>query len=374
MRGKQILFTIILIMFVLMVGIGGSDLILRYKQQRIQNSDSMDADLIRYDRDLGWSLSSNWRGQHKHYDFSVSYSTNRDGFRGELSINPDNTVARYAVLGDSFTFGFGVNDDETFVHLLHTANQPDKSFLNLAVPGYSTDQEWLLLQRRALKYNPTHLMLVVYLGNDLYDNQLPFPLQADNAKPYFELSPENSELILKNSPVPLEKKTFERARSDRQRVLGFWDDSLTNRNIARFFDKFPLFRLLKLQFSAYPDFTPELAKHHIYTLRLFTAIIQEIQIFSREKQMGLTIVLLPGQSFIKRPNAPDAQSQEYFRKKIAAILSQIQVEVIDVALLLRERYSQHPGNWYHPNEGHLTVEGHRIVADILSRHINEEDE
>jgi hypothetical protein len=31
-------------------------------------------------------------------------------------------------------------------------------------------------------------VLITYLGNDLFDNQLPFPLQADNAKPFFELA------------------------------------------------------------------------------------------------------------------------------------------------------------------------------------------
>lgn len=372
MKGKQLFFTIGLIVFVLMIGVGGSELILRYSQHQNQKSDHLDAGFIRYNRYLGWSLSSNWQGQHRHHDFTVNYSINRNGFRGELPPDAENNTSRYVVLGDSFTFGFGVNNDETFVHLLNVESQPEEIFFNLAVPGYSTDQELLLLQKKVSAYDPEHLILMAYLGNDLYDSQLPFPLQANNAKPYFELGPDNSELILKNSPVPLETKTREQARQDRQKVLGFWDDSRAN-PVTRYLDKFALLRMLKLQLYPFPDFSAEFEKSHRYTLELFTAIIQEIQVLSLEKRIRLTVVLLAGQTFMKFPKSPDAQAQDYFRKEIVRSLSQLQIEVLDLAFLLRERYdSERPKTrWYYPNEGHLTPEGHRIVAEILSQYIHE---
>ncbi|MCP4401714.1 MAG: SGNH/GDSL hydrolase family protein [bacterium] len=369
MREKQLFFNITLILLILLSMIGGGEWLLRYRRQHVQKSNHIDANFIRYNQSLGWGLTPNWQGEHTHYDFTVKYSINRHGFRGGLSLSSEKSVPQYAVFGDSFTFGFGVNDDETFVHFLNMAHQPEKVFFNLAVPGYSTDQELLLLQTKPLHFNPTHLVIVVYLGNDLYDNQLSFPLQADNGKPYFELNTDGTELMLNNSPVPLLEKTAGQVWKDRQRVLGFWEDSSANRGIAHYLDKFLLFRMLKLQLYPYPDVSSELGAYHTYALQLFTAIIQEIYTLTHEKQMGLSIVLLPGQSFIRRPNSPDAQSQDFFRKKIVSTLSHSQIEVIDLAKLLSQRYSTEPGEWYYPNEGHLTPQGHRIVAEILGQHL-----
>jgi hypothetical protein len=106
--------------------------------------------------------------------------------------------------GDSFTFGLGVNDHETFVHLLNARAADGDSYLNFAIPGFSTDQEYLLIRRRVFDFNLSVIVLVTYLGNDLFDNQLPFPLQAHNAKPFFELA--GDRLVLKNSPVPPDQK------------------------------------------------------------------------------------------------------------------------------------------------------------------------
>lgn len=38
-------------------------------------------------------------------------------------------------------------------------------------------------------------------ANNLFDNQLPFTMQADHAKHLFQLDP-NDQLVLENSPVP----------------------------------------------------------------------------------------------------------------------------------------------------------------------------
>ena len=79
---------------------------------------------------------------------------------------------------------------------------------------------------------------------------------------------------------------------------------------------------------------------------------------------------MPGKTFVKNPNSPIAQAQNYLRRELVAALQHTQVEVIDLALLLRERYQKRSGKWFYPNEGHLTAEGHRIVADILDQHFH----
>ena len=209
-------FSISIAIITLLIGLAlaliAAELILRYLQSHIQSSDRLDPGLMLHDRQLGWRMKPLWVGRHRHFDFDVGYTINQYGFRGDFPERKQGQDGRvYTFLGDSFTFGLGVDDRETFIHRLNARTGTDHSYLNFAVPGYSTDQELLLAKQRVFTFTPDVILLVVYLGNDLFDNELAFPLQANNAKPYFEL--EDDRLHLKNTPVPLQ--TSQRIRSSR---------------------------------------------------------------------------------------------------------------------------------------------------------------
>ncbi len=96
------------------------ELFLRFRQNYINKSNTLDQGIIKYDNHVGWRLNPNWKGRHKHHDFDVKYTTNRYGFRGDFMEGSEQTGLKYAFVGDSFTFSFGVNDHETFVHLLNS--------------------------------------------------------------------------------------------------------------------------------------------------------------------------------------------------------------------------------------------------------------
>ncbi len=86
---------------------------LRFREHYIEKSNHLDDGMIIYNNFLGWRLAANWQGHHKHYDFNVDYSTNRYGFRGKFKGEAKQKGKTIAFIGDSFTFGLGVNDDET---------------------------------------------------------------------------------------------------------------------------------------------------------------------------------------------------------------------------------------------------------------------
>ena len=74
---------------------------------------------------------------------------------------------------------------------------------------------------------------------------------------------------------------------------------------------------------------------------------------------------MPGRSYIERLNSASSQFQHYLRGEIVENSEKMNIDVIDLATLLRERYKAKPGKWFYPHEGHLTAEGHRAVSDIL---------
>ena len=365
-KRKRLLFIVLIVGTILLAGLTIGEVFLRYRQRQIKQSKVMDDNLFLYNRLLGWELSRNWQGRHREFDYDVIYSTNQHGYRGRFTFQSPNESKRYAVLGDSFTFGFGVNDEDTFVRLLNDKFKSNKIFFNFATPGYSTDQEYILLRDGVAKYTPDAVILIVYLGNDLFDNELKFPLQSDLAKPYFEIA--NDSLRLKNTPVPRERKSQAQQQHDNER-MAFLNDRSPIPPPFQVLSRFHLLQMARRQFSTFPDLRSEFATRYVHTLRLFLALIAEINTECDKGQSELVVVLLPGKSFIEQPETPAAQSQEYLRKRIVSELRGDNMQVIDLASSLRARFEQQPGEWYFPHDGHLTIPGHQVVAELLVREL-----
>lgn len=153
-KNKRFIFIVAIFLISLFVVFTISEQILRYKRLYIKKSNSLEDGLILYDKLLGWRLADSWKGSHKHYDFDVNYSTNSYGFRADSEIQQKQTGMKYAFVGDSFTFSLGVNGDQTFVHILNLLDTNENLYLNFGVPGFSTDQEYLLIQNRVFSFSP----------------------------------------------------------------------------------------------------------------------------------------------------------------------------------------------------------------------------
>jgi lysophospholipase L1-like esterase len=112
-----------------------------------------------------------------------SVRINRAGFRGEdVAAVPPPGGLRVAVLGDSFTEALQVNEAQSWVHQLATTLELRSAcpvrrshpgaveVLNLGVGGYGTGQELLTWRQLARPLRPQLVLLAMYLGNDLTDN------------------------------------------------------------------------------------------------------------------------------------------------------------------------------------------------------------
>lgn len=102
----------------------------------------------------------------------VPVSTNRCGMRGpETSIAKPAGTYRIALLGDSFAFGWGVEEPRIFARVMEQQlndkfqGNPRIEVLNFGVPGYSTFQEVALFEERVLDFDPD-AALVYFIDND----------------------------------------------------------------------------------------------------------------------------------------------------------------------------------------------------------------
>jgi hypothetical protein len=126
------------------------------------------------------------RGELRHYDYSVECRVNRFGFRDREPIAKGPGEWRIGLLGDSFTAGMGVKEDERFGNTFAAAvheGQPTASVWNLGAPNCGTACEGAMLDAVKESYDLDEVILAFYGGNDLQDNDVWYQGQSPNQSP-----------------------------------------------------------------------------------------------------------------------------------------------------------------------------------------------
>jgi hypothetical protein len=151
----------------------------------------------KYDPLLGWAHEPGQEGIFETPEFRTVVRINENGLRDRPhSYERQNDIERILVLGDSFAWGYGVEESERFSQLLEKSL--DVEVINAGVSGYSTDQELLWYRNEGIKYE-TDLVILVLAGNDVGDNDREI-VSTIYYKPKFVL--EEGQLVAKGYPVP----------------------------------------------------------------------------------------------------------------------------------------------------------------------------
>lgn len=90
-------------------------------------------------------------------EFDYEFNTNDQGFRGRKRITDSADVPRILCLGDSFTFGVGVADSETWPVRLEARLESDgvkTEAINAGVMGWGLAEYWIWARMHAAKYHP----------------------------------------------------------------------------------------------------------------------------------------------------------------------------------------------------------------------------
>lgn len=125
-----------------------------------------------YDKDIGLIHIPHLKGsEYKPQNYDINFTNGEDGFRithkGEL---PDFVNKKVMFIGDSFTYGKGVNDHETFSYALQQMLIQDSvQIINAGVEGRGTDHALRSYQIYKDKYQPNTVIYFAHY-NDLADN------------------------------------------------------------------------------------------------------------------------------------------------------------------------------------------------------------
>jgi len=111
---------------------------------------------------------------HKSSDGRWEFNINNKGFRSKREFQYEKTkgTIRVLTLGDSYTIGFEVQQEETYSAIIEKYLK-SKGFnvevINAGVSGFSTSEELVFLEQEGIKYNPD-IIVLGYFANDSEDN------------------------------------------------------------------------------------------------------------------------------------------------------------------------------------------------------------
>jgi hypothetical protein len=124
----------------------------------------------RNDPRLGFTHAASSSGTHETPEFRVRYTIDEEGCRAI----PGARQKRRGVLflGDSFTFGHGVEDHQTFSAVLSADHWPHVGVRNCGVMGSSTGQAYLQLERSMAEKRLPRAVVYGWTSADLQRNHL----------------------------------------------------------------------------------------------------------------------------------------------------------------------------------------------------------
>jgi hypothetical protein len=296
----------------------------------------------RYDPDLGWSHRPLLQLPDL-YGPGARFTTNAQGFRGTESYAPQAPRGRYRVvcLGDSFTMGFGVSDDETYAARMQ-AGCPTLQTVNMGQGGYGLDQIYLWYKRDGAPLQPDLLVFAV-IAQDFYrmngDDFIGYP------KPVLRVR--DGRLAVDNVPVPRR-----------------WGQRTTRRRVQAFFDGLGLVRTLRwlgrrgpaVEERFYGEVRPE-------ALSAAALALDDLAAAARGNGRQLALVYLPTRDTLGQEPTPEATwMEEYARRTHVPFVNLVpefaRLPPWEIAALFRPDH-------------HYTEHGNRFVAEALLRLLRE---
>jgi lysophospholipase L1-like esterase len=168
---------LLLVVFSTVLTLVGAELVLRhyFPQRTVQQFLKDQPAMYRSSEALFTELLPNFQGVLREAEFDTSIRVNSLGYRQDEFDPHKSTQRRILVIGDSFTFGYGVEEPDTYPRVLERELNKDGNgnvslpieVVNAGVPTWWTDAYYLYLKERGLALEPDLILLGLFMGNDI---------------------------------------------------------------------------------------------------------------------------------------------------------------------------------------------------------------
>lgn len=293
----------------------------------------------------GYLLKPNYSGTHSRQEYSTTWKINSLGLRNE-DFNPNDSKKNILFLGDSMTFGFGVENNETFSakanELLKNNGYKDYRIINGGLAGASTYDSLFVYNYYYEMLKPQFVFLFMYPGNDIEDNLL-----------YFG----RGKRIAKTSQFDLKK------------WLGY-KSHLYSLITLRFDRLLRKLHLRKADYIFFPFCKKEYSQYEISALEKTKTALQTFKTDTEKNGVKLIIVILPDRLQTSINLWEDSlkilnlDGKEYDPLKpaneIIKICNELEIDFFDLFTYMKDN-----SHYYYPIDGHLNPKGHQYIAKII---------
>ena len=337
---------------------------------------------VRHHSRWGWSLIPHAHTRHRQTDFDVTVRINEQGIRADGAIAA-RSRPRALVVGDSFTFGFGVNVDERFGDVANERLGHQMEVVSHGIEGFGTDQQLLMLRDVGASLEPD-VVVLAFLVEHIYRNANrghPIGESGIRPKPWFRLkTPEQrtgadarwtvgsgaERLELRGVPVPeqtyfdadLSRRHVERHSQLADFPLKAW---LRDNSELYVFLRSRLLPLLKRReggiVDPYPTFTPTHPDWH-----LTRALIRAHRDASAKLGANFMVLVLPTRAYVEF----DEIDREPF-ELLTTLGEEDGFEVVHVLDSLRRAQRSDVGGMYFEHDSHFSPAGHAVAGHALAR-------
>jgi hypothetical protein len=296
-------------------------------------------------------LKPNMQYTQTNPEFSVTYSTNAEGFRDQsvyLNKERDTAKVRILALGDSFTFGSGSEYEDTWLAKLERElkiHGKPIEIIKAGVPAYNQFLEYHLMVDVIGLYKPDYVF-IGFLPNDLFDN-----------KPLDEVSAPTNLVPAANTGANREIQSAANAsRSDYQTF------ELVKRLMLQI-DKIYLGiyeRTGRIEFFKNTEYLkPKAKKRYELTAELF----RRIKLVCDANGARLVVISIPQQYQVLKND----QSQEIDVYAIDKFFGKKAAESGYIWITSLPEFKEQAKNQaeYHRVDGHLTPFGNTVLANAV---------
>jgi hypothetical protein len=307
-----------------------------------------------YHPELGWYHMKNKTALLELKGLQVEIHTNSEGFRGirEYAKNKPEGVYRIIVLGDSFPFGFGVRDEESFLAVLESRYQK-LEVINLCVPGYGIDQMLMVWRTIASQYEADMVVIGIF-PEDFWRATRSFA-DSGHAKPYFTLTPDG-QLSLKNVPVP-PKYQLDTNQFPDLIAMSRFEQILMESKLYRLLKK----GLIRLLGKKWGIIDPDTDEEWLLGRVILKTLVAEI----RQKGIRPVIFIMPPERWVQ------SERKDSLLKSLYRFAAKEKVEMVDPTREFYAALKQSAAtDYYIKDDWHWTAKGHRLAADIFQNYLS----
>lgn len=314
-----------------------------FAMRALGQSDAMQH--ITYDKKLGWTTKSN--SDFPNHVWGKKVSTLDHGIRSNgLNNTPSNDKPLILAVGDSFTFGNSVSDNETWPSYLE--KMAGIKVVNGGVDGYGFDQIYMRTIDLSKTYKPD-ILIVSFIMDDIY--RCLYDIKFGIFKPYFDIFRDekgNNSIRLMNVPVPYKKI----GPGPIRRLAG-----------KSWFVNFVMVRLFPTYWFKNTYMEERLVHGYEKAPAIVKSLIRSLDSFSKGNNIRLLFVVQYSKYLTEAEVSINSQIISYINK------SGLDIETIDLYDQLRQiKENQAPifDKLYFAN-GHMTKSGNRQVASIINK-------